>query len=623
MTEQNHTGHGGLSSGAASGSHSSLDLNSANLNAALQTFAGADRVFFADLNELNNSEAEGGALLLLKGTRVTVITAARGVEAGQIHPQHIHGFVDGSNATVPTLAQDDDRDGFIELAEGLDTYGPILLNLTSPPGPEATGFPAPAGTSFVFSQTYDLSDPRNGEFAKLLDDVSLNRREIVLHGKSVLGGHGQGTAGEVNGTAEYKIVLPIASGEIRELSYNDALASFEAAVSLQVRAAVVGNGGNNVLRGTGNDDNLQGRGGDDDLNGRGGDDYLSGGSGRDELYGGSGDDYLDGGSGHDELFGNAGKDHLVGGSGNDELSGGTGHDHLFGGTGNDRAFFNVSTGGSDIVNLGSGSDTVSVTASTARQVRLTFTSAEVGNGTATDAGTMTNQDGGLAVRLQSENSAGDLVGDISRFDDEGITFDAARSGLTFDVRDLVSGAARGDQFDVVSLGTRGADNLWAVQSGDAYYFNAGMGNDRVTGGRDDDFLVGGAGNDSLSGGRGDDTFIGGGGNDVLTGGTGDDAFIFAAPLDPAGNVDRIQDFRASDDTLRLDNTVFVGLADGALSATAFALTSAAAEADDRVIYDQSTGNLFFDADGGARDNQTLFATLTNRASITANDFFVV
>ncbi|MFC1456807.1 calcium-binding protein [Microvirga arabica] len=623
MTEQNHTAHSGSSSGAASGSHSSLELNSANLNAALQAFAGADRVFFADLNELNNSEAEGGALLLLKGNRLTVITAARGVEAGQIHPQHIHGFEDGSNATVPTLAQDDDRDGFIELAEGLDTYGPVLLNLTSPPGSGAAGFPNPTGTSFLFSQTYDLNDPRNGEFARLLDDVSLNRREIVLHGKTVLAGHGQGTTGEVDGTAGYKLVLPIASGEIRELSYNSALALFQDAVSLQVRKAVAGNGGNNVLRGTGNDDNLQGRGGNDDLYGRAGDDYLSGGSGRDELYGGSGDDYLDGGSGHDKLYGNSGTDHLVGGSGNDELSGGSGHDHLYGGSGNDRAYFNVSTGGSDIVNLGSGYDTVSVTASTVGQVRLTFTSSEVGNGTAADAGTMTNQDGGLAVRLQSENRAGDLVGNVSRFDDEGVTFVAARSGLTFDVRDLVSGAERGDRFEAVSLGTSGRDNLKAAKSGDAYYFNAGMGNDRVTGGRDDDFLVGGADNDSLDGGRGDDTFIGGGGNDVLTGGSGDDAFIFAAPLDPAGNVDRIRDFRAGDDTLRLDNTVFVGLTDGALGANAFALSSAAGEADDRVIYDQSTGNLFFDADGGARDNQTLFATLTNRASITASDFFVI
>jgi hypothetical protein len=87
MTEQNHTGHDRLASGAPSGSHSSVELNSASLNAALQAFAGADRVFFADLNELSNSEAEGGALLLLKGDQLTVITAARGVEAGQTHVQ--------------------------------------------------------------------------------------------------------------------------------------------------------------------------------------------------------------------------------------------------------------------------------------------------------------------------------------------------------------------------------------------------------------------------------------------------------------------------------------------------------------------------------------------------------
>jgi Ca2+-binding RTX toxin-like protein len=621
MAEHNHTGHNGLAGSAASGSHSSVELNSANLNAALQAFAGADRVFFADLNELSNSEAEGGALLLLKGDKLTVITAARGVEAGQAHVQHIHGFEDGRNATVPTLVQDDDRDGFIELAEGLDTYGPILLNLTSDPAAGLSGFPTPTGDSFLFSQTYDLSDPSNGELAKRLDDVSLARREIVLHGKSTLEGHGQGTAGEVDGTAGYKLVLPIASGEIRELSYNSALAAFQDSLSVQLRAAVVGDGGNNVLRGTGTDDNLRGGGGHDTLSGRAGDDYLNGGSGREVLSGGSGDDYLDGGRDNDRLFGNSGKDHLYGGSGSDELTGGSGHDHLYGGSGNDRAFFNVSNDGADTVNLGSGSDIVSVSAATARQIRLTFTSAEVGNGTATDAGTMTNQDGGLAVRLQSENRTGDLTGEISRFDDEGVTFVASRDGVTFDVRDLVSGAARGDQFAVVSLGTKAADTLTAVRSDDAYYFNAGMGNDRVTGGRDSDFLVGGAGNDTMDGRGGNDRFIAGAGNDVLTGGSGDDTFIFNAAF--AGNVDRIRDFRAGDDTLQLDNAVFVGLTDGPLNAGAFALASAAAEADDRVIYDQGTGNLFFDADGGARDNQTLFATLTNKASIAANDFFVI
>jgi Ca2+-binding RTX toxin-like protein len=602
MAEHTHTGS---DSRVLSGSHSSTALNSANLAAALQGFQGADRVFFADLNELNNSEAEGGALLLLKGTTLTVITAARGVEAGQTHIQHIHGFEDGRNAKVPTLAQDDDRDGFIELAEGLDTYGPILLDLTSTPGGGLEGFPTPTGDSFLFSQTYDLSDPKNGAMAKLLDDVSLSRREIVLHGKSVLEGHGQGTDGEVNGTAEYKLVLPIASGEIRELSYDNALASFEAAVSVKFGKAILGD---------------QGR---DDLRGGTRDDYLNGGGGQDKLSGGAGDDYLDGGGNSDQLFGNSGDDQLYGGAGNDELTGGGGHDHLYGGTGNDRAFFNVSKDGADSVNLGSGSDLVDVSSATTGQVRLTFTSAEVGDGKALDSGTLANQDGGLAVRLQAENGSDGLKGQVSRFDDEGISFVAASSGLTFDVRDLVSGVARGDQFEVVTLGTKGADTLKAALSDRAYYFNAGMGNDRVTGGSDNDFLVGGAGNDVLRGRGGNDKFIAGSGNDLLSGGAGDDAFIFNAPLNVSTNVDRISDFRSSDDTFQLDDAVFAGLAVGALDAGAFALSTSAAEADDRIIYDKSTGNLFFDGDGGTRDDLTLFARLTNKASIAVSDFMVI
>ena len=78
-----------------------------------------------------------------------------------------------------------------------------------------------------------------------------------------------------------------------------------------------------------------------------------------------------------------------------------------------------------------------------------------------------------------------------------------------------------------------------------------------------------------------------------------------------------------DDTIQLDDAVFVGLAVGALSAVPSRFSTAAAEADDRVIYDQSTGNVFFDANGGTRDDQVLFATLTNKASIASSDFFVV
>ena len=59
----------------------------------------------------------------------------------------------------------------------------------------------------------------------------------------------------------------------------------------------------------------------------------------------------------------------------------------------------------------------------------------------------------------SEDGLDALSGSVFRFDDEGITFKSASKGLTFDVRDLVAGTQRGDQFDVVSLGTS-KDDRW-------------------------------------------------------------------------------------------------------------------------------------------------------------------
>ena len=69
---------------------------------------------------------------------------------------------------------------------------------------------------------------------------------------------------------------------------------------------------------------------------------------------------------------------------------------------------------------------------------------------------MANQDGGLAVRAQAEDADGMLMGPVSRFDDEGITF-RATGDFTFDVRDLVSGVERGNAFSGPVLIARGLD----------------------------------------------------------------------------------------------------------------------------------------------------------------------
>ncbi|WP_264051646.1 calcium-binding protein [Methylobacterium flocculans] len=243
--------------------------------------------------------------------------------------------------------------------------------------------------------------------------------------------------------------------------------------------------------------------------------YYNAGQGNDTVTAGDGNDFLVGGAGNDLLAGNGGNDSFIGGVGSDSINGGAGID---------TAIFNVSTDGADTVDLGNEADRVNVSTAAAGQVRLTFTSAEVGNGNAFDAGTMTNQDSLLAVRLQAEAADGTLTGPISRLDDEGITFVASSDGTTFDVRDLVAGTQRGDQFRVVVLGTDGADTFSPVagRENESHYVNAGQGNDIVTGGSAADFLVGGAGDDRVLGGEADDQVLGGSGNDIIFGELGND-----------------------------------------------------------------------------------------------------
>ncbi len=243
--------------------------------------------------------------------------------------------------------------------------------------------------------------------------------------------------------------------------------------------------------------------------------YIHGGLGDDRLIGGAGDDHPVGGVGDDVLIGHAGNDLLVGSLGNDRVRGGAG---------DDTAVIFLDTDGADTTDLGSGLDTVRVFGPPG-QIRLTLTRFEVGDGHATDSGTMANQDAGLAVRIQAE-VAGTPGGPVSRYDDEGISFFAG-PGSTFDVRDLVSGAESGDRYQVVRLGTKGRDLFDDGASALTHYVNAGMGNDRLTAGVADDHLVGGLGNDRINGGGGSDLLVGGGGADrfVYSGAPGNDTIV--------------------------------------------------------------------------------------------------
>ncbi|WP_342151724.1 FG-GAP-like repeat-containing protein [Methylorubrum sp. SB2] len=128
---------------------------------------------------------------------------------------------------------------------------------------------------------------------------------------------------------------------------------------------------------------------------------------------------------------------------------------------------------------------------------------------------------------------------------------------------------------------------------------------------------------ALRGGDGNNVLDGKGGADVMTGGRGQDAFVFSTALGN-GNVDRIVDFAPVDDTIRLSEAVFSALAPGPLAGSAFKnISIGKVDADDRVLFKQATGELFYDADGSGKGAAVKFATLDGQPKLTHDDFFVI
>jgi len=127
---------------------------------------------------------------------------------------------------------------------------------------------------------------------------------------------------------------------------------------------------------------------------------------------------------------------------------------------------------------------------------------------------------------------------------------------------------------------------------------------------------------TIYGNYGNNVLNGGGGPDAIYGYAGGDAFRFDSPLGP-GNADTIGDYVVADDSIQLDDAVFSGLAPGVLAAGAFHTGSAAADADDRIIYNSATGALMFDSDGTGAGAAVQFALLSAGLAMTASEFLVI
>ncbi|CAN7704737.1 family 16 glycosylhydrolase [Mesorhizobium amorphae] len=339
------------------------------------------------------------------------------------------------------------------------------------------------------------------------------------------------------------------------------------------------------------------------------DNTLVGNAGRNLLSGLSGDDALRGGAGADRLDGGVGIDKMEGGAGNDTYYVDNALDRVVEGdaAGNDRVFS-------------------SITYSLPRHVE---------NITLMGVANINAQGNSSDNELTGNNGNNRLFGyDGADRLDGGTGADLLNGGAGNDtyyvdnVLDNVIDEAGLDQiFSPVTyslaVDRREVENLRLTGNADAGATGNSL--DNVLDGNDsDNKMDGGRGNDSVLGRGGNDALVGGLGIDRLTGGAGNDSFVFSAALSVA-NRDIITDFNHSADSIRLQNAYMeaLGATTGALDPDYFFAGTSAHDADDHIIYNKVTGELFYDSNGIAAGGVTQLATLTNRPTLLADDFFVI
>jgi hypothetical protein len=314
---------------------------------------------------------------------------------------------------------------------------------------------------------------------------------------------------------------------------------------------------------------------------------------------------------HDSLWGDGNNNEIMAGAGFDTIVSGGGTNTLIGGAGGDIYFVQ---GISDTVieEVGGGYDVVLVQSG----IQLEAGSEVEALAVNTTAGIFI---GGNEFQQVLTGNVGDDQLDGGGGNDLLISGGGSNylSGGTGDdiyyaqgLNDFVTEAA-GEGFDVVL--TSGSLELSSTSEVEVIAVNTANG---VT-------ILGSDITQTIQGGAGSDRFVGGLGNDTLTGSGGADIFVLHNTFEDR---DFITDFVSGADKIEISAELFGGgLAAGSLTAARFlsgAGVTAATTAAQRFIYNSSTGNLYFDADGSGAGASVIIANLSNIGNLTASDFII-
>ena len=193
--------------------------------------------------------------------------------------------------------------------------------------------------------------------------------------------------------------------------------------------------------------------------------------------------------------------------------------------------------------------------------------------------------------------------------------------------DTMSGGAGNDTYVVDNAGDRVSESVDSgtdlVLSSITYTLGANVENLTLIG----TAAISATGNalaNVVTGNAGNNVINGGLGSDMLIGGAGADKFVFNSTLGPT-NIDTLADFSVVEDKIQLENSVMKGLggATGVLATNVFVVGDHATTTSQHVIYDSTSGNLFYDADGSGAADKIQIAHLEPGLALDHTHFEVI
>lgn len=177
----------------------------------------------AQLQSLNDSvtgsKTAGNATFIIKDGEMQVTIDVKNAPAGIQHWQHFHGFENGDAAEVPTMEQDANGDGIIDVTETEPVSGTTMVPFNDIPANMDVGansYPeADEEGSYHYEATIPMEQLDSVFLEAFGDEVNLDTRVLYIHGVPEDTELPESVASL--GDIPASITIPIAAGKINKV----------------------------------------------------------------------------------------------------------------------------------------------------------------------------------------------------------------------------------------------------------------------------------------------------------------------------------------------------------------------------------------------------------------------